>query len=300
MSQQTSPHTNTYTLGFVIFLCFSCALVLSMLASMLKEPQEQAEQVERSKQMLMAAGIYSPVKGCFLITDKDGNPQPAKLGQDGLLVQGTEQDLASQADILKVYSQRILPILVDNEGNKSLFSESGLNLKEFVAANWKTGYANLPKKLVYEIRPNSTNPADKAVGYIFPISGFGLWDVIAGYIAVKSDGYTVMGIAWYNHKETPGLGAEIAEAHWQAQFPGKMIFAPSDNNQPPNLQTAPVGITVVKGVVKDVYGDGPKAHAAVDGMAGATLTGVGVTKAYKDSLTPYRPFLIKVNQQSKG
>jgi Na+-transporting NADH:ubiquinone oxidoreductase subunit C len=271
-----------------------------MLASILKEPQEQAEQVERSKQMLMAAGIYNPAKGYFLIADKDGKSVPAKLGSDGLLVEGTEQDIASQSDILQVYGKRINPIFVDNDGNKSSFQDSGLNLKEFVGANWKTGFGNLPKKLVYEILPNSSNKDDRPMGYIFPVSGFGLWDVIAGYIAVKSDGYTIMGIAWYNHKETPGLGAEISELHWQKQFIGKSIFTPTEVGKAPDLKVAPIGLTVVKGVVKEVYPDSPKALGAVDGMAGATLTGVGVTKAYKDSLTPYRPFLIKVNEQSKG
>ena len=57
-----------------------------------------------------------------------------------------------------------------------------------------------------------------------------------------------------------------------------------------------MGIIVVKGKVVDVYRNTPKAKSAVDGISGATLTSDGVTAAYKDSLTPYREFLIKVHK----
>ena len=59
-----------------------------------------------------------------------------------------------------------------------------------------------------------------------------------------------------------------------------------------------MGIIVVKGKVSDVYGTTPKARSAVDGISGATLTGNGVTAAYHNSLTPYRAFLTKINEQS--
>ncbi len=42
-------------------------------------------------------------------------------------------------------------------------------------------------------------------GYVFPINGMGLWDAIYGFLAIKTDGDTVIGISWYDQKETPGL-----------------------------------------------------------------------------------------------
>lgn len=126
----------------------------------------------------------------------------------------------------------------------------------------------------------------------------GLWDAIYGYLAVKPDGETVIGISWYEHKETPGLGANISEADWQSQFPGKLIFQPSPTGEV-DLKAAPIGINVVKGKVAEVLGDVPKAKAAVDGMPGATLTGNGVTTAYRDVLAAYRPFFIKVHDETK-
>ncbi|MGD2169165.1 MAG: FMN-binding protein, partial [Chlamydiota bacterium] len=47
-----------------------------------------------------------------------------------------------------------------------------------------------------------------------------------------------------------------------------------------------------------VYGSSPKSDSAVDGITGATLTGMGVTNAYRNVLEKYRPFLLKVHQEN--
>ena len=47
------------------------------------------------------------------------------------------------------------------------------------------------------------------MAYIIPISGKGLWSTIYGYLALEQDLNTVKGITFYQHGETPGLGAEI-------------------------------------------------------------------------------------------
>ena len=107
-----------------------------------------------------------------------------------------------------------------------------------------------------------------------------------------------IGISWYDQKETPGLGAVITEPKWQAQFFNKDIFLPNPDRKT-NFELAPLGLTVVKGEVQNVMGDKPKAKTAVDGIPGATLTGTGVTKAYHESLAPYRPFLTRLNNEYK-
>ncbi len=56
---------------------------------------------------------------------------------------------------------------------------------------------------------------------------------------------------------------------------------------------------MVRGKVSEVYGDSPKAKSAVDGMSGATLTGNGVTAAYKDVLEAYRAFLISAHNAAE-
>ena len=79
-----------------------------------------------------------------------------------------------------------------------------------------------------------------------------------------------------------------------------MIFQESSggklNGGKTNFATAPLGITVVKGRVKDRFGDSAPSKSAVDGISGATFTGDGVTNAYKESLAPYRPLFIKIHE----
>ncbi|MFN4174308.1 MAG: NADH:ubiquinone reductase (Na(+)-transporting) subunit C, partial [Parachlamydiaceae bacterium] len=162
----------------------------------------------------------------------------------------------------------------------------------------KSGYYKEPWKLFYEIMPNE-GAKNEPIGYVIPVNGYGLWDAIYGYIAIAKDANTVIGISWYDQKETPGLGANISEAPWQNLFPGKKIFL-SNPDGSTDFKKAPLGITVVNGKVSEVLGDSPKARSAVDGMAGATLTGNGVTDAYKNVLSAYRPLFLKIQASIKN
>lgn len=301
--QQSQPNagpTDLQVIGFVVILSFVCALVLAILASALKEPQEVAQELDRSEQMMIAARIFTH-EGYFQVQNEDGKYVPAKYAGDGKLVPGSKEDRATSSEILDVYKSRIRPVLVDNKGSIQTFKEAGISEEQYLADYKKSGYYKQPEKLIYEILPNPNGGQDKdakPIGYVIPVNGFGLWDAIYGYLAVEPDGETVIGISWYEQKETPGLGANIAEEDWQKEFYGKKIFQPSQSGQI-DQKTAPIGITVVKGKVSEVLGKVPKAEAAVDGMPGATLTGNGVTTAYREVLSAYRPFFIKIHDKTE-
>ena len=98
---------------------------------------------------------------------------------------------------------------------------------------------------------------------ILPIRGYGLWGTLFGYIALEGDFNTVSGITYYEHKETPGLGAEVDNVDWKKSWIGKKIY---QNNQ--------VALTVIKGKVAN---DDPSKSYKVDGLSGATITGRGVS-----------------------
>ena len=55
-------------------------------------------------------------------------------------------------------------------------------------------------------------------GYIIPISGKGLWSTMKGYFAIGEDKNSTLGIVFYEHGETPGLGAEVDKLWFQKQF----------------------------------------------------------------------------------
>lgn len=291
------------TFLFIIVLSFICALILSILASALQKPKEVAKELDRSKQMLIAARIVSPY-GYFQVKDDKGEFIPAELTTGGILVPSDKKIIPSTDDILEVYRIRIQPFLVNDKGDSTTFEKAGIDEKKYTTEYKQSGYYLEPWKLIYKIYPNPKTgetleelKKEPIEGYVIPINGMGLWDAIYGYLAIKPDGNTVIGISWYDQKETPGLGANIAEPEWQSQFPGKHIFQESPGGKT-DFKTASLGITVVKGKVSEVLGTSPKALSAVDGMAGATLTGNGVSDAYKNVLAAYRPFLIKVEEGS--
>lgn len=281
----------------MVILSFVCALILSVLASALKEPKEIAKELDRSKQMMIAAKILSH-EGNFILPNDKGVYQPAKLDDKGFLVPTDQIVIPTQKQLIDVYSKRLIPLMTNDKGEVKTPQELNIDLTKYDADFRKTGFYKEPWKLFYQIMPNSDSKTP--IGYVIPVNGYGLWDAIYGYIALKPDMDTVIGISWYDQKETPGLGANIAEAAWQNQFPGKKIFQESPGGTT-DFKSAPLGITVVKGKVAEVLGSSPKAKSAVDGMAGATLTGNGVTEAYKDVFAGYRPFLLKYHEkQSKN
>jgi Na+-transporting NADH:ubiquinone oxidoreductase subunit C len=281
--------TTAWTIFFIMALSIVSAAILALLASLLKDKKEEARELDRSQQLLMSAKVFDP-EGYFLIS-KGGAFIPAKNGGHGILVPSEKQELASAKDIAEVYRRRVRPMVVDRAGNVMTYEQAGLNMKNYLA-DWRTAkLGSLSYLPLFEVLP--VNGKGSPEEYVIPITGYGLWDRIVGYISILPDGETVRGIAWYDQKETPGLGGTISDPSWQKQFSGKKIFQPNAKGEI-TIERSPIGIAVVKGTVKDVLGNSPKAVNAVDGMAGATLTGNGVTRAYKDNLELYRPFFEKL------
>ncbi|RZN82800.1 MAG: Na(+)-translocating NADH-quinone reductase subunit C [Winogradskyella sp.] len=114
--------------------------------------------------------------------------------------------------------------------------------------------------------------------YVAPIRGKGLWDAIWGYVAMDQN--MVIQGAFFDHKgETPGLGANIKQRYFMDDFEGELLLTASGDFK---------GITVAKGnndptnKIKDDY--------EVDALAGATITGDGVSAMIKKDLKLYLPY----------
>lgn len=65
------------------------------------------------------------------------------------------------------------------------------------------------------------------VGYAFPVSGPGFWGPIGAMVGVDSEIRKILGIAFYRHSETPGLGGRITEEWFQKQFHGRALQVPA-------------------------------------------------------------------------
>lgn len=109
--------------------------------------------------------------------------------------------------------------------------------------------------------------------YVVSASGKGLWDDIWGYIGLKSDAVTINGSVFDHKAETPGLGSKIAEDWFEVQFKNKTIeengaFAPIKVLKPGNELN----------------------NHQVDGISGATFTGVGVDEMLSRNMEVYYNF----------
>ena len=113
--------------------------------------------------------------------------------------------------------------------------------------------------------------------YVIPMRGKGLWDAIWGFVSVNEN-FVVQG-AYFDHKgETPGLGANIKERFFMDDFTGENLYDGTNF----------VGITVAKGNADPLNKD--KNDNEVDAIAGATITGDGVTAMIKKDLRMYLPY----------
>ncbi|BCX88319.1 Na+-transporting NADH:ubiquinone oxidoreductase subunit C [Methylomarinovum tepidoasis] len=120
------------------------------------------------------------------------------------------------------------------------------------------------------------------------IVGKGLWSTLYGYLALENDLRHIAGITFFQQKETPGLGGEIANPRWQALWRGKLAYDESGN----------VAIRVVKGSVPP---RSPAAAYQVDGLSGATLTTRAVDRLVRYWLGPegYGPYLARLRREGE-
>ena len=120
--------------------------------------------------------------------------------------------------------------------------------------------------------------------YVAPIRGNGLWNAIWGYVAMDED--MIIQGAYFDHQaETPGLGANINQRFFMDDFIGENLLDSKGNFR---------GITVSKknldprNEIKD--------DNEVDAIAGATITGDGVSAMIKSDLGLYVPYFKKLKQ----
>ena len=141
----------------------------------------------------------------------------------------------------------------------------------------KKQLANIKKGEPYKL-PVFIGEKDGKKFYIIPMYGKGLWDAIWGFIALD-DTMTVQGV-YFDHKgETPGLGANIKMRYFMDDFKGETILN----------GTQYAGISVAKGNNDPL--NKTKDDNEVDALAGATITGNGVSAMISETVKLYKPYL---------
>jgi Na+-transporting NADH:ubiquinone oxidoreductase subunit C len=229
----------TKTLGVAFVICLVCSLVVSFAAVNLRDLQKENATNNQSIKILQAAKIYD--------SSVDVKIQFSKLEMkyvdfnSGKILDSYENFLIEDYDQLK------------STRNPNL--STSLSASEDIAI-----IKNRENVGKFFIVRNEDSSIDKL---ILPIRGYGLWGTLYGYMAIEEDFNTVAGLEFYDHKETPGLGAEVDNPKWKAMWPGKKIY---ENDE--------VKLAVMKGKVET---DDANIDYKVDGLSGATLTSRGVT-----------------------
>ena len=248
---------NKESTGFVVtvavVLSLVCATLVSVAAISLKPIQQVNAAKEKKKNILLAAGIY-----------QDGGDIES-LFNDNIEVAAIAIPSGEPAVGIDVKTYDAVKAAKDPNTGQPLDDDPA-----------KIGYiAN--HALVYQLMGE-----DGIEKVILPIRGYGLWGTMYGFLAMDNDGRTIEGLSFYEHKETPGLGAEIANPDWQATWVGKQ---PYNQNNIPQMR-----------LVKSISPDPNVAEHQVDTLAGATLTSRGVEATINFWLGErgYGPYLNKL------
>lgn len=227
--------------------------------------------------IVLFAGVLTIVCGGLLALASEGLKEKQQFNIDmeqKKNILSTVITVEEGVDVNSLYSKRVRAFVVDFEGNK----KEGMKPAD---VNLAMEYKKPAKERllpVYEFK----NEADstKSDFVVLPVYGYGLWNNIWGFVALKSDLNTIQGVKFQHAAETPGLGARIeSDQEVQDRYRGKTIF---ENDKL-------VSVTMMKGEGLDYSS---KSHQ-IDGMSGATLTGKGVNNMLKEYFAAYENYIKK-------
>ncbi len=267
--------SNVYTITFATIMVVIVGGLLAYISMSLKPIQKANISNEKMQNILQAIGIEETdgvtrdeagdlfnqyVKRRITINYK-GEIVSDKTSEDAIDPQ--DKTDAFNIDLRKEYSKFVKPIMNKHKGDND-------KIKEALAASTDIHFP------IFICENNGKKY------YVVSASGKGLWDDIWGYIGLNEDASAITGSVFDHKGETPGLGSKINEDWFQDQFVGKTIEE--------NGEYAP--IKVMK------PGNQLNNHQ-VDGISGATFTGVGVNEMLARNLEVYYNFF-KNNKEFTG
>ena len=266
--------SNTYTVIFAIVMVVVVGGLLAFTWETFKGTIKANQTNEKKQNILQAIGIEET---------QDNDSTGFKY----------TREMAS-ADFNKYITRRIT-LNYNGDVLSDLGSEDAIDPKNPLDAfniDLRKEYKLYGKKIIKETKGNEKMAAmrfgsednihypmfvcekDGKTYYVVPAVGTGLWDDVWGYIGLQGNCDTINGAVFDHKGETPGLGSKIAETYWEEQFKGKRIK---------NDQGGWENIEVIKpGNEKTVH--------QVDGISGATFTGVGVGDMLERAFVVYTKF----------
>ena len=236
------------TVFVAVSICLLASMFVSAAAVSLRPMQEANKQLDKQVNLLQVAGLYRPgtdVREAFSAFE----PHVLELA--------TGQ-----------FTDRFDPLTFDDRAAADDPATSDALTDDPASISRQARYVT-----VYLLRDDA-GAIDKV---ILPIHGYGLWSTLYGFIALQENGNDIYGLQFYEHAETPGLGAEVDNPRWKNQWAGKRL---TDDD----------GVLQIN-VAKSQSPAGPDHH--IDALAGASLTSVGVNNLVRFWMGErgYAPFL---------
>jgi len=257
MSNRTD--SNLYTILFAIAMVIVVGSLLAFAASSLEPTISENKRLEKQQNILYAMGINENDDSSANFVGTTEAPELfTKNVSEQLVLESKEGEILKQMtrEEFMGANNGKEPYLIDIKKQKS---------------NAKKGASRLLPLFVGE-------NTDGVKVYVAPIYGKGLWDAIWGYVAMDEN--MVIQGAYFDHKgETPGLGANIKQRYFMDDFIGEHLLDENENFK---------GVDVAKGNADPKNKN--KTDNEVDAIAGATITGDGVTAMIKSDLRLYVPF----------
>lgn len=242
----SSKETTSKTLFVALLLCLVCSIIVASSVVLLKPIQQKNKALNLKANILAAAGLL-----------QEGDSPEAietKFAQiDARLV---DLETGEYVEASVVGKDNVL----DYDQRKAAKDPS---VSDSIPAD--LDIASIKRRVKYA-KVYLVQESDKLKTIILPVSGYGLWSTLHGFLALEGDANTVVGLGFYEHAETPGLGGEVDNPRWKAIWPGKKVYDLNADDQPK--------LSVIKGAVDKSRAD---AMYMVDGLSGATLTSRGIT-----------------------
>jgi len=271
----SNKETPIKTIGFVLIVCLVCAALVSISAVQLKPLQVANKLLDQQTKILETSKLLE-------VALEAENVKAAGGESKSIVATYNKYVFAS---IVNLESGEVSCTVVKNDDTDTCY----VKVKNFDERrnSRDVSMSEIPENDMAGINRKSktavvflvNNDADDVETVVFPIVGSGLWDLMYGYVGLESDLNTVRSLVYSDHKETPGLGAEVMNPKWKVLWQGKKIY---DEQGEPKIK-------LVKGGAKadDAY--------AVDALSGATLTSNGVTNTLQFWFDDegYKPFIKK-------
>ena len=231
------------TLLVAILLCLFCSIIVAGAAVSLKPLQIANKQLDKNKNILAAAGLLV-----------EGDSIEEQFKQITTRIVNLETSAyATDAELAEIKAAGFNPDAFDQKkSSKNPDLSAKLDpVKDIASIKRLEKFA-----AIYTVEKDGVVET-----MVLPIHGYGLWSTLYGFVALEGDLETIVGLGFYSHAETPGLGGEVDNPSWKAQWIGKKLYDAKGE----------LAIQVVKG--KAAPGD----VNSVDGLSGATLTSRGVS-----------------------